>query len=244
MAMRIIVTAGPTREYIDTVRFITNASSGRMGIAVAAAAAAAGHEVTLLLGGDILLFGDKRQDEGSSESPAAAKNLPAPRDAEKKNVPFLPAQVALVRFTSVADLQAALAERFDACDVLVMAAAVGDFQVKNPMPAKIRRACGPITITLFPTEDILAGLGKRKRPGQRIVAFAVEDGTPEAIEKKARAEMSAKNADFVVVNTLAAMAAEESLAAMLTPQGLAIPWAMRAKEELAEEIVKALGSIR
>ncbi|MCE5327362.1 MAG: phosphopantothenoylcysteine decarboxylase [Planctomycetaceae bacterium] len=48
--MRIIVTAGPTREYIDPVRFITNASSGQMGYAVAAAAATAGHQVTLLSG--------------------------------------------------------------------------------------------------------------------------------------------------------------------------------------------------
>ena len=48
--MRMIVTAGPTREHIDTVRFITNASSGRMGCAVAVAAARAGHEVTLLAG--------------------------------------------------------------------------------------------------------------------------------------------------------------------------------------------------
>ena len=48
--MRIIVTAGPTREYIDPVRFISNASSGKMGYAVAACAASAGHEVTLISG--------------------------------------------------------------------------------------------------------------------------------------------------------------------------------------------------
>jgi NAD(P)-dependent dehydrogenase (short-subunit alcohol dehydrogenase family) len=48
--MRILVTAGPTREYIDAVRFITNGSSGRMGYAVAAAAARRGHKVTLLTG--------------------------------------------------------------------------------------------------------------------------------------------------------------------------------------------------
>jgi phosphopantothenoylcysteine decarboxylase/phosphopantothenate--cysteine ligase len=237
--MRIIVTAGPTREYIDTVRFITNASSGRMGIAIAAAAARAGHDVTLLAG-DILLFGDTEQGEGSHQPLAAPRGLRAPTDAEKKNVPLLSPQVRIVRFTTVADLKAALEERFDACDVLVMAAAVGDFQVKNPMPAKIRRACGPITITLFPTEDILAGLGKRKRPGQRIVAFAVEDGSSEAIEKKARAEMAAKNADFVVVNTPAAMAAAESTAAMLGLQGLVIPWARRPKEQLAVLIVESL----
>ena len=48
--MRIIVTAGPTREYLDEVRFLTNASSGRMGYAVAHAAARAGHAVHLVSG--------------------------------------------------------------------------------------------------------------------------------------------------------------------------------------------------
>jgi phosphopantothenoylcysteine decarboxylase/phosphopantothenate--cysteine ligase len=48
--MNILVTAGPTHEYWDDVRFLGNASSGRMGIAVAAAAARRGHRVTLLLG--------------------------------------------------------------------------------------------------------------------------------------------------------------------------------------------------
>jgi len=48
--VRILITAGPTREYIDNVRFISNASSGRMGYAIAAAAAARGHDVVLISG--------------------------------------------------------------------------------------------------------------------------------------------------------------------------------------------------
>ncbi|MEM1107817.1 MAG: phosphopantothenoylcysteine decarboxylase [Planctomycetota bacterium] len=48
--LNILITAGPTREPIDEVRFISNRSSGRMGIALAEAAAEAGHDVTLLLG--------------------------------------------------------------------------------------------------------------------------------------------------------------------------------------------------
>jgi len=47
---KVLVTAGPTREYIDDVRFISNASSGRMGYAVAEAAIEAGHEVVLVSG--------------------------------------------------------------------------------------------------------------------------------------------------------------------------------------------------
>ncbi len=48
--MRILVTAGPTREHLDDVRFLSNPSSGRMGFACARAAAAAGHRVTLVTG--------------------------------------------------------------------------------------------------------------------------------------------------------------------------------------------------
>lgn len=48
--MRILITAGPTREYIDPVRFLSNRSTGRMGYAIAAAALARGHEVTLISG--------------------------------------------------------------------------------------------------------------------------------------------------------------------------------------------------
>lgn len=48
--MRILITAGPTREYIDDVRFLSNASSGKMGYALAEAAVAAGHQVVLVSG--------------------------------------------------------------------------------------------------------------------------------------------------------------------------------------------------
>ena len=48
--MRFVVTAGPTREFIDPVRFLSNPSTGRMGFAVARAAAARGHDVTLVAG--------------------------------------------------------------------------------------------------------------------------------------------------------------------------------------------------
>ncbi len=123
--MKVLVTAGPTREHIDAVRFITNASSGRMGYAVAAAAAEAGMEVTLLSG------------------PVA---LATPGGCE------------VVRFVTVAELKAALEARFAACDALVMAAAVGDFTVDRVASGKLHRDTGPLTLTLRPTPDLLAGL--------------------------------------------------------------------------------------
>lgn len=205
--MRVLVTAGPTREHIDSVRFITNASSGRMGFAVAEAAAAAGHEVTLLAG------------------PVALEH---------------PAGCHVVPFVSVDDLKDALASRFAECDALVMTAAVGDFRPERRLEGKIPRSAGPVTVRLVPTEDLLAGLAACKRPGQTIVAFAVEDPPREQAEARARSELAAKGADFVVVNTPDAMSAAESDACILSHDGAVVPWARRDKRQLARQIVSLL----
>ena len=205
--MRIIVTAGPTREYIDDVRFISNASSGRMGYAVAGAAAAAGHEVTLLAG------------------PVALPDVPGCR---------------VVRIVSVDDLRAALAERFGQCDALVMTAAVGDFRPERRVAGKIPRAGGPVTIQFVPTEDVLAAVTAGKRPGQVVVAFAVEALAPAEAADKAQAEMRRKGADFVVVNGPEAMESADSAACMLDREGEVLAWARRPKEELGREIVRII----
>ena len=144
--MKLLVTAGPTREPIDAVRFITNASSGQMGYAVAAAGVAAGMQVTLLSG------------------PVGLKP---------------PAGCRVVPFVTVTDLRRALKARFDTCDALVMSAAVGDFTLARPAINKLHRFEGPLTLTLLPTEDLLAAMAMHKKVGQQIVAFAVEDGPPE-----------------------------------------------------------------
>jgi len=206
--MKVLVTAGPTREWIDDVRFITNASSGRMGYACAASAAEAGHDVTLISG-------------------------PVGLDP--------PAGVEVVPIETVADLKSALAARFAACDALIMAAAVGDFTVTERRAGKIPRAGGDVAITLTPTDDLLAGVAATKRPAQTIVAFAVEAGPPEQAQAKARAEMPAKGADFVVVNTPAAIAAAASAAAICSPDGVVEPWRQRPKAVLAARIVALLG---
>jgi len=210
--MRVLVTAGPTREYVDTVRFITNGSSGRMGCAVARAAAAAGHDVTLLLGPGV----DSALREGVGEN------------------------CQIVPFVSVADLKRKLDAVFADCDALVMVAAVGDFRLDRILPSKLHRAGGPVTLKLFPTEDVVGSVAAGKRQEQVVVTFAVEDGPPDRIEAKARSEMVAKNADFVVVNTPAAMEADESDACILARSGPCLPWARRTKTDLADRIVRIL----
>jgi phosphopantothenoylcysteine decarboxylase/phosphopantothenate--cysteine ligase len=219
--MRILITAGPTREYIDSVRFLSNASSGRMGCAVARAALKAGHEVTLLLGAVC------------NDVPISAGLLVSATRAVE--------HLRIVRFQSVAELQNDLGDLFPDCDALVMSAAVGDFQVDKPAAAKLSRRAGAITLTLVPTEDVLAGVASGKRQGQKVIAFAVEDGPPEQAQAKALGEMRAKNADLVVVNTPAALGATHSEACILADRGVLLPWTRRSKEELASRIVELLG---
>jgi len=211
--MRIIVTAGPTREHIDAVRFITNASSGKMGLALACAAAEAGHDVTLICG-------------------PVGEGLPEAARRPKCDI---------VRFVTAADLQQELEGRFDSCDALVMAAAVGDFRPGKILAGKTHRANGPMDIRLLPTSDIVAALGARKRAEQKVVVFSVEEGADAQLEAVALRKLAAKNADFVVVNCPAAMTAEASRACILSAGGVALPWAIRSKTELSVEIIKLIG---
>ena len=162
---RVLVTAGGTREPIDSVRYIGNRSSGRMGYALAAGAAARGAEVTLV---------------------SANVALPAPEG------------VRVVAVATAAELAQACDRAFDACDVLLMAAAVADFRPRAPAARKLKKDAGVPALELEPTADVLTGLAGRRRPGQVLVGFAAEDG-PRALEH-GRGKLSAKRLDAVVVN--------------------------------------------
>jgi phosphopantothenoylcysteine decarboxylase/phosphopantothenate--cysteine ligase len=163
--LRVLISAGGTREPIDLVRFIGNRSSGRMGLALAEGAARRGAEVTLV---------------------AANVSLPAPPGVRRVDV------------ETAAELADAIGREFDSSDVLVMAAAPADFRPKRASGEKIHReGSGGLELDLEPTEDILAGLGARRREGQTIIGFAAEteDGLQRAREKLRR-----KGADAIVLN--------------------------------------------
>ena len=122
---RVLVTAGGTREPLDSVRFLGNRSSGRMGIALAEEARRRGADVTLLLA------------NGSRPPPAGIEVVEAP---------------------TAADLARETLARADA-DVVLMAAAVADYTPREPIGGKRPKSKEPWTITLDPTDDILAELG-------------------------------------------------------------------------------------
>ena len=162
--LNVLVTAGPTVERIDPVRYITNRSTGKMGYALAEAARDRGANVTLISG---------------------PTSLTAPEGVE------------LVQIKSSAQLCAAVLERGERADVVIQAAAPADFRPKNVADRKIKKTGENMTLELEATTDIAAELGRRKIPGQILVAFAAETND---VMDNARGKLIKKNADLIVAN--------------------------------------------
>jgi len=162
--LRVLVSAGGTREPIDPVRFIGNRSSGRMGLALAEEAARRGAQVTLV---------------------AANVSLPSSPAVERIDV------------ETAAQLAEVLHAEFQRADVLAMAAAPADFRPRKAAGEKIHREGDGIELDLEPTEDILAGLARKRREDQTIIGFAAETSSGH---ERARAKLERKGADAIVLN--------------------------------------------
>ena len=113
----------------------------------------------------------------------------------------VPAGADVVRVQTAEEMEQAVLARSDACDVIVMAAAVADFRPASPAERKIKKGAGVPEIVLVPTTDILAALGARRRPGQTIVGFAAET---DDVVANARDKLARKGADLIVANDVSA----------------------------------------
>jgi phosphopantothenoylcysteine decarboxylase / phosphopantothenate---cysteine ligase len=210
--LRVLVSAGGTREPIDPVRFIGNRSSGRMGLALADRAARRGADVTLV---------------------AANVSLPAPPG------------VARVDVETASELAEVLGREFDSADVLVMAAAPADFRPKQAAGEKIHReSSGELELDLEATEDILATLAGRRRPGQTIVGFAAET---EAGVERAREKLERKGADAIVLNDVSrseiGFESHEN-EVLIVERTEEHEVALASKEEIAEAILDRVEALR
>jgi len=157
--LNVVVSAGGTREPLDTVRFLGNRSSGRMGVALAAEAAHRGAAVTLL-----------------------AANVSVP----------VPPQIEVVMTPTAADLAREALSRADA-DVFVMAAAVADYRPAQQLDAKRAKDGEPWTLTLEPTLDVLAELGRKRQDAQILVGFAADEGAGGIEAARRKRERKAVN---------------------------------------------------
>ena len=209
----VLVTAGGTREPIDSVRFIGNRSSGKMGFALAREAARRGAAVTLV---------------------AANVTLDPPPG------------VRVLRVGTAAELAETCAREFDACDVLLMAAAVADFRPASPAEHKLKKDQGTPTIALEPTDDVLSALAARRRDGQLLVGFAAEHG--EGAVAYARGKLERKRLDAVVVNDVSTPGigfdSSENEVAILTASGAVRQVPRASKESVARAVLDEIERLR
>ena len=184
---RFVVTAGPTREYLDPVRFLSNPSTGKMGFAVAKAAAEKGYEVVLIAGPVSLNTpkGVKRIDVVS-----ARDMLKAVRTAIGAEESFPPqsedSETSL--FRSGKDSASPMKN----LTVLISTAAIADWRPAKFARQKLKKGEMSDTLKLVRNPDILKSV-----KGCRKVGFAAET---QAVESEARRKCRAKHLEFIVAN--------------------------------------------
>ena len=148
-----------------------------------------------------------------------------------------PSAVDVVRVETADEMRSAVIDRFAATDVVVMAAAVGDFRPKAPSESKMKKEAGIPDLMLEPTPDILAELGERRRAGQFLVGFAAET---DDVEDAGRAKLRSKHLDALVANTVGrdgtGFGGETNEATILVVDGPGVPMRAWSKNELASAV--------
>jgi phosphopantothenoylcysteine decarboxylase/phosphopantothenate--cysteine ligase len=205
----VMITAGPTREPIDPVRYIGNRSSGRMGYALAEAALRRGAKVILISG------------------PTALKP---------------PAAAEVVQVQTAAEMRDAVTANLERTNIVIKAAAVADFTVRQVADEKIKRK-GPMTLELEPTADILAEIGAKKA-GRIVIGFAAETNDVVA---NARKKLESKSLDAIVLNDVSrpgiGFDSERNAVTILTHNGAeTVP--ETSKWEVAHRVLDAVVKIK
>ncbi len=207
--LRIVVTAGPTIEDLDPVRFLGNRSTGKMGFAIAERAAMRGADVTLVAGPVTLgtPFGVRRIDVRSALAMRSA-------------------------------LWEALGPDLDRADLLVMTAAVADYRPREENATKLKRSARPMELDLVPNPDLLAEVGAaRAHRLPVLVGFAVETDTDPHVIEAARGKLVAKRVDMVVANHAGDSFGRDDNRATLVTKDAAEPFGVLPKTTLADRIL-------
>ena len=220
--MKVVVTAGPTREHLDPVRFLSNPSTGKMGFAVAAEAARRGHDVTLIAGPVALKTpkGVKRIDVVSA------------RDMLKATVDSLPVA------RQEGDLRSPV--------VFISTAAVADWRPAKCATSKLKKREMSGTLRLVRNPDILKTLRRLTRPGLSpslllLVGFAAE--TDNVLAEAAR-KCREKGLSFIVANDVtekgSGFGTDTNRVTFVFPDGTLRRHPLMSKRRVAASIVREI----
>jgi phosphopantothenoylcysteine decarboxylase/phosphopantothenate--cysteine ligase len=210
----IVISAGPTVEDLDPVRFVGNRSSGKMGFALAERARAFGAQVTLVAG---------------------PVNLPTPVGVQRVDVRSAQSMRSA--------LWQALAPDLSAADALIMTAAVADYRPAQSHSTKLKRGPEALTLELLPNPDLLAEIGHaRKDRAPVLIGFALETDTDDRLIQLARGKLAAKHVDLVVANHASESLGKDDIRAMLVTPTDCNPLPVLSKEQAAERILSWLAN--
>ena len=203
---KALVTAGPTHEAFDPVRYISNQSTGKMGVAIARELAQRGAEVELVLGPSSIEINDPR--------------------------------IHVTAVQSAEEMYNACLAIFSSTQIAVMSAAVSDYTPVSFSKEKIKKNSETFTLELSRTKDILQSLGEKKKNGQILVGFALEN-KDEALYAKNK--LISKNADMIVLNSLndagAGFGYDTNQVTIFEKSGAEIPYDQKTKTTVARDIV-------
>lgn len=214
---RILITAGGTQEPIDPVRFISNYSTGKMGVALAQVCARRGAEVTMVCGSMSV----------------------TPRN------PF--GAIHRIDALSAQDMYEACIAQWPRMNSAILCAAVADFTPCEKAENKIKkgelkvesRESNVFSLSLEETADIAKALGQSKRPDQKLIGFALE--TQHEIEN-ALHKMERKNLDAIVLNSLrdkgAGFGVDTNRVTIIRADGNSLELPLLSKAEAANEIIR------
>ncbi len=152
--------------------------------------------------------------------------------------------IEVTRVQTAAEMHAAVLALLPRATAVLGAAAVADFRPSAPKSHKIKRN-GPLTLTLEPTEDILAEVVRRRRPGTWVLAFAAET---ENVLGSARAKLLRKGVDAIVANDVSlpglGFDSDRNALTLLTAAGDLLDFGESSKSDLSDRILNQLRDSR
>lgn len=210
-SIRCLITAGPTREFIDPVRYISNPSTGKMGFSIARAAIEAGWNVDLVAG------------------PVALE--------EPNGAILYPVMTAEEMFHQVDAL-------FDACDILIMTAAVCDFRPIIRHTHKEKKGDASMNIEFERTVDILKIMSERK-VHQTVVGFSAET---RDVVSYAKEKLVSKKLDYIVANEVGKLgsgfAEDTNEVVLIAADGCSVNLGPSTKLAIAEELIQLVTPVK
>ena len=156
-----------------------------------------------------------------------------------------PDGVEFIGVESAAEMRDAVMEHFSEADMVIKAAAVADYRVRNASDQKIKKNDEELTLVLEKNPDILKELGEKKRTGQILVGFAAE--TQNLLEY-AKAKLEKKNLDMIVANDVsrkdAGFNTDTNVVKLLYRNGTIEELPIMTKHKLADELLNRVLKIK